>query len=279
MQIEPIKERHLSNEILFKVEKELLNCPQDFPCPVHHYFGPGIYIREVHIPGDSFAIGHWQKNEHLNVFLQGRVTMLNDDGTTSELTAPMIFTSPPGRKCGYIHEDVVWLNVYATEERDVEKLEETNLDKTGITEVEQENIFRAADIADYKKVLEEYGYTEEQVQQEVQSEEDQIPFPDGGYMVATGKSSIQGRGLFATGNFKEGDIIAPGSIGGRRTPAGRYTNHSINPNADLLQLPNGDIQLVARREITGMKGGQLGEEITINYRNALEMRGIKKCQA
>src|SRR3990167_5411984 len=26
-------------------------------CPVYHRFGPGIYIREVHIPAGTFAIG------------------------------------------------------------------------------------------------------------------------------------------------------------------------------------------------------------------------------
>ena len=264
------------DEKVVSVANELLNLEQR-DCPLVHRFGPGIYIREVFIPADTFAIGHWQKNKHLNIFLKGRVTMLNSDGSTSELKAPMIFTSEPGRKCGYIHEDVVWLNIYATEERDVAKLEEANLDKSGIAEVEQEQISRSVDIGDYKKVLEEYGYTEDQVQKEVQNKNDRIPFPDGGYMVAVGDSNIHGRGLMATGNFKAGDIIAPGNINGGRTPAGRYTNHSINPNANLHKTPSGDIWLVARREIAGMKGGQLGEEITINYRNALELRGVKKC--
>ena len=99
-------------------------------CPVYHRFGPGIYIREVHIKANTFAIGHHQKYEHVNIMLKGRVTMLNEDGTTSELQAPFFYIGKPGRKMGYIYEDVVWQNIYATNERDIEKLEAFYLDKS-----------------------------------------------------------------------------------------------------------------------------------------------------
>jgi hypothetical protein len=87
-------------------------------------------MREVTIPSGSIAIGHHQNFEHMNIFLKGRVTMVNSDGTTSELNAPMCFVGKPGRKIGYIHEDVVWLNVYPTEETSVEKLEAHYLTKS-----------------------------------------------------------------------------------------------------------------------------------------------------
>src|SRR3990167_9320396 len=57
-------------------------------CSVIHRFGPGIYIREVHIPAGTFAIGHHQKFEHVNIMLKGRVTILNENGITSKLEAP-----------------------------------------------------------------------------------------------------------------------------------------------------------------------------------------------
>ena len=55
---------------------------EQIDCPVIHSFSPGIYTREVHLPAGIFAIGHHQKKEHLNIFLKGKVTMLNDYGTT-----------------------------------------------------------------------------------------------------------------------------------------------------------------------------------------------------
>jgi hypothetical protein len=99
-------------------------------CPVVHHFGPGVYMREVKIPAGALAVGHHQNFDHMNVLLKGRLTVVNDDGSTSELAAPMMFVGRPGRKIGYIHEDVVWLNIYATDETDIEKLEATLVTKS-----------------------------------------------------------------------------------------------------------------------------------------------------
>ena len=115
------------------VESKMLQHEQ-VECPVIHRFSPGLYIREVKIPADTLALGHHQKFEQLNLFLSGKITMLNDDGTTSELTAPMFFTGPPGRKIGYAHEDVVWLNVYPNpyDETDIDKLESHWVEKSEV---------------------------------------------------------------------------------------------------------------------------------------------------
>jgi hypothetical protein len=42
----------------------------------------------------------------------------------------------------------------------------------------------------------------------------------------------------------------------------------------MVKRPNGDIDLVATRQIAGCTGGQPGEEITIDYRQALRLSGI-----
>ena len=119
---------------LDELEKVMLNMTQAVWSTIHR-FSPGLYIREIRIPAGVVAMGHFQKTVHLNIFLQGRVTMFNDqDGTTSELVAPMIFVGQPGRKCGYIHEEVVWLNIYPTEETDIEVLERTLLKKSDYSE-------------------------------------------------------------------------------------------------------------------------------------------------
>jgi SET domain-containing protein len=84
-------------------------------------------------------------------------------------------------------------------------------------------------------------------------------------------SKIDGKGVFATGNIEEGEVIAPARINGKRTPIGRYTNHSKNINAIMLLRDNGNIDLVAKKAINGCQGGNLGEEITIDYRQALSL--------
>ena len=58
-----------------------------------------------------------------------------------------------------------------------------------------------------------------------------------------------------------------------RTPLGRFTNHSRTPNAVFVNQ-GGDIYLYALRRISGCSGGSQGEEVTIDYRQALALSGI-----
>lgn len=250
-------------------------------CPVVHHFGPGIYIREVFLPAGAVAIGHRQRREHVNVMLTGRVLMLNDDGTTTELKAPTMFVGKPGRKMGRVLEDVVWQNIYATTETDIEKLEAEFLEKSDTWTLNHEQlkaaatVEREADRQDFGLLLQQTGFTHELVQQQSVNQDDQIPLPPGSWKLKVGRSNIDGQGIFVTSAVGAGEVIAPARLAGMRTPAGRYTNHSIAPNALMEQLPNGDIQLVALRRIEGCKGGLDGEEVTIDYRQALRLSGIE----
>jgi hypothetical protein len=92
-------------------------------------------------------------------------------------------------------------------------------------------------------------------------------------------SPIEGKGLFITSGVEKGEIICPGRIGGMRTPAGRFANHSATPNAIMVPHQNGDIDLVAIRRIEGCIGGGQGEEVTVDYRQALSLRKETPCQA
>jgi hypothetical protein len=258
------------------LEAAFLEQPQ-VDCPVVHRFGPNIYIREVTIPAGTLSIGHYQTTTHLNVMLKGRVIMVSEDGSKTELVAPQTFVTGPGRKIGYILEDMVWQNIYATNETDVEKLETTLLNKSQTWQEHQKNqqlllsFDHSEDVADYYLAIAEYGFDHETVQNQVQNLDDQIDLPHGGYKIMVAPSKIEGKGVFATGTIKAGEIIAPARIAGKRTPVGRYTNHSKNPNAKMILLDNGDVNLVAAMPIVGCKGGNLGEEITIDYRQALSL--------
>jgi len=252
-----------------KLEEAMLK-EEQVDCPVQHHFYPGIYMREVHIKAGTFSIGHYQKTRHLNLFLKGSVNFIHEDGRSEILKAPMIFMSDPGRKVGFILEDMVWLNAYATDETEVHKLEETYLDKSNVWYKAQPNIDTTEDQEDFKTMLNEYGLTAEQVRQESERTEDLIPFPEGPISVAVMESPIEGKGLFTMANINEGDLIAPGRVNGKRTPAGRYINHSKNPTAVLIETPEG-VNFVAKRDLQGNKGGYLGDEITIDYRTAIEL--------
>jgi len=96
---------------------------------IHHFF-PGMYIREAFIPKGTFVVGHYHKTEHLNIFLKGKATLINDKGEATVMEAPMMFMAKPGRKIAYADEDMVWQNIFVTDETDIDKLEDMLLDKS-----------------------------------------------------------------------------------------------------------------------------------------------------
>ena len=266
----------ITEEKVQQLEAEFLKHEQ-VDCPVVHRFGPNIYIREVTIPAGTLSIGHYQKTEHLNIMISGRVTMVNEDGSKNELIAPQVFVSKPGRKIGYIHEKMVWQNVYATLETDVEKLESMFLEKSITWQENQKaqnlllTLDHSSDVADYYLAIAEYGFDHETVRKQTENMDDQIPMPFGNYKMMIANSRIDGKGVFATGNIAQGEVIAPARIDGKRTPVGRYSNHAKNANGIMVLRDNGNIDLVANKAINGCQGGNLGEEITIDYRQALNL--------
>ncbi len=271
--IAPFELAFTESDVL-KLEAAFLDMPQA-DCPITHRFADGIYIREVRMPAGSYVIGHHHKSDHLNIMLTGHLTILNDDGTKTDLHAPQTFIAPAGRKIAYIHEDVIWQNVFATEERDVEALDAMFLDKSDAwLEARKFNRMllsfdHSEDVADFYAAIEAFGFDADLVRMISENTEDQVSFPHGEYKVSVSDSQIEGRGLFATGSIPQFEVIAPALLEGKRTPAGRFTNHSKNPNAMMFRMENGDIYLVALRDIAGCKGGNLGEEITVDYRQAL----------
>jgi len=56
--------------------------------------------------------------------------IVKEDGERIELVAPMTFMGSKGRKIAYIIETVVFQNIYATEETDIEKLENMCVENT-----------------------------------------------------------------------------------------------------------------------------------------------------
>jgi hypothetical protein len=115
-------------EKIERLEGAMLELPQ-VDCPVEHFFAPGLYIRQITIPAGALVVGHEHKTEHVNIMLKGRVTIATAEGVAT-LVAPVTFIAPPGRKVALAHEETVWQNVHATEERDLAKIEETFIRKS-----------------------------------------------------------------------------------------------------------------------------------------------------
>lgn len=274
------------NKGIEQIEAAMLNMEQA-DCPVAHHFGPGIYVREVTLPKGIIAVGHSQKFEHLNIMLTGKVAMVDGD-QVRVLEAPMIFVGQPGRKVGYVMETCVWQNIYATEETDIDKLEEMFLDKSETWQAHENalSVFRDSerqeDRDDFFNMLAEVGFDPKTVREQSENEDDQIEMPKP-WATATSvrDSDIEGKGLFLSWPVEPGTLIAPARLGGKRTPAGRFVNHSKNPNCIFIKNDEDNVYLVSTKSIRGCAGGDKGEELTVDYRQALSLSGIgetKPCQ-
>jgi hypothetical protein len=272
----PVVGKTFTDEDVGKLEIAFLR-EEQVDCPLTHHFGPGVYIREVVMPAGACVIGHRQKFPHLNIMAEGRLTLINSDGTYTELVAPQTFIAPAGRKIAYIHETVRWQNVYAANETDVAALETRLLDKSVASQDAQQArtlliaYDHTADHEDFAKAIEEFGFAPEIVTAISEYEGDQIPMPLGSYKMQIAPSRIHGKGVFATGDIAAHELIAPARINDKRTPVGRFTNHSSKPNAVMFKDDKDDIYLFSTQVLSGCKGGIVGDEITIDYRQALTL--------
>lgn len=270
-------------EAVERLEGAMLNLPQ-VECPVVHHFGPGVYIREVTLPAGIFALGHEQRFEHLNIMIRGAVAIADESGGMRVLKAPLIYIGQPGRKAGFVLEETVWHNVYPNfdDERDIDKLEAKFLRKSNTFEAHATELrklrlaARVDDREDFELLLQQSGFTAEEVTRVSQNTDDQIPMPDGlAPKITVRDSYIHGRGIFLSSPAEDGEVLAPARLGGYRTPVGRYTNHSATPNAEFIKVDTGDIYLRALRNIRGCEGGDPGEEVTIDYRQSLSLSNIQ----
>jgi hypothetical protein len=249
---------------------------------VIHRFGGGLYIREAHYPRGTLIVGQEHVSEHMNVLLKGSICVVDGAGVVQTLVAPHMFIAKAGSKAGYTLEDVVWQNIYVTNSTDVEYLESTLFKSPDVFKQHQEQKLlkeyplHEEDRQDFLKMVEESGWTLKDIEIAVNYKEDRIPFPEGTYSICAGDSPIQGKGMFSTAVIQQDSIIAPMRLGGLRTPAGYLVNHSRHPNAIAVKNNFGDMFLVAKRNLSGMTGGDLGEEITLDYRQVMQLNGIWK---
>ena len=121
--------------------------------------------------------------------------------------------------------------------------------------------------SDFQSYLDELGMTEESLELFVAKKDDQIVMPEKVELVEVMESHIHGLGTFITEDILTGQLIAPARLGGYRTPSGRFTNHSPEPNTIFVPL-NGDIFQIAAKDILAE------EELTVNYRQAMDVNRI-----
>ena len=234
-------------------------------CPLKHSFGDGIYTREMFMPAGALIISKIHKHRHPYFIMKGSALVSTDKGVV-QVSAPYQGMTERGTKRAiYAIEDLVWTTVHSVSSKNLDDIEEEIIAKdfesfNAITyDDDKEHIDNS--VIDYFEFLKENGCTENFARTISYNEEDMAELL-GNHDIEVRDSKIQGKGLFALRDFLKDEVIAPARLGDKRTIAGRYTNHAINPNSRMMQ--NGhNIVLIANRNITK------NEEFTTNYRDSL----------
>jgi len=255
-----------------RLEEALLLRPQA-NIVTTHVFLPGIYERVIRIPPWTVLTGAAHRTDYRVRLERGKIAVTTEDGIRV-LHAPATFEAPAGsRRVGRVlEEEVVWVDVYANSDdcMDLPTLEARLyvVPDIGLGETRRQARIER-DRADYAAFLTEFGL--DQITMDIiVNYDDLIPMPPQ-YAVELANSPLHGQGLFARAHFESGDEICPGRLAGHRTPAGRFINHSSEPNAKGVKRGD-DIWAVALAPI------ELGAEILIDYREAMRLQEIA-CQA
>lgn len=184
------------------------------------------------------------------------------------MTAPCELDAKAGeQRVGRVFEDeVVWRDIYENPDncQDLAILEDRLyvVPDCGLGENRVALQIKNAQ-NDYSLFLSQIGINQEEMDKIVTIESDLMEMPEG-HAVELRKSKIHGLGLFALKDFEVGEIICPGRLDGKRTPAGRFINHSFKSNI-LPQLVGNDIYAVATRKI------HANEELLVDYRASMRV--------
>jgi len=116
---------------------------------------------------------------------------------------------------------------------------------------------------DYGAFLYQINMTQNKMDMIVHNESDLMDMPNG-VAVELRDSPIHGKGLFATRNFEVGETVCPGRVDGKRTPGGRFINHSFNCNIKPEKIGD-DIYAIAVRKI------RAGDELLVDYRASMRV--------
>lgn len=93
-------------------------------CPLKHHIEDGLYTREVFMPAGTCVVSFIHKQAHPSFCLEGRVSVLQDDGSVKEFSAgDKTFTKVGTQRVFFVHEDTRWCCVYRTDKTTVEEAE------------------------------------------------------------------------------------------------------------------------------------------------------------
>jgi hypothetical protein len=95
------------------------------PCPVQHFFEPGVYIREMFIPAETLFIGRPHTFGHRCELVSGKLMLITEEAKT-HMEAPAELWSKPGfMMCLFAKTEVIGRTYHPNpdERRDTDAME------------------------------------------------------------------------------------------------------------------------------------------------------------
>ena len=91
----------------------------------HHHFSDGLYAKEIHIPEGSLVVQHKHTYSHLSVLAKGKVVVQVGEEEPIIVSAPACLDIKANIHHGIkALTDTVWFCVHATDEKDINKIDE-----------------------------------------------------------------------------------------------------------------------------------------------------------
>lgn len=242
----------------------LLKLPQA-EIVTEHTFKPGVYERKITIPPWTVLTGAEHKTAYHVRLEKGRIAV-NTDEDVKVLEAPCEFDVKAGaQRAGRVFEnEVVWVDIYDNPDdcTDLAVLEDRLYVVPECGLADSRTAVQKARV-DYNAFLYQIEMTQAEIDQIVYIESDLIDMPEG-VAVELRDSPIHGKGLFATRDYSAGEIVCPGRLGGKRTPGGRFINHS--PEYNIIPKKIGDdIYAIAAKDI------RANDELLVDYRASMRV--------
>tara|TARA_R110000782_G_scaffold209894_1_gene298050 strand:- start:118 stop:957 length:840 start_codon:yes stop_codon:yes gene_type:complete len=258
-----VKNKLTNRQKILDYEKIAKEMPQ-VDIPVNHYIHGGMYGREITIPKDTILTGMIYKFDHFDIMISGDITVSTDGEEPKRLTGFNVFNGLSGKKrAGYAHEDTHWITFHPSEGVNGDEIQS---DLTAESFEELESFYIDVNRIDYLNFVDSIDMTQEEITKQVENTADiNSDDLDGAYV---SDSQIQGKGLFSYLTFLPGETIAPARVGNTRTNAGRYCNHALFANAEIIITESG-------ADLVALKNIEESDEITVNYRHVLNHRLLK----
>jgi hypothetical protein len=91
---------------------------------VKHEIVDGLYVRRLFIPKGTLLVGQVHRKTCVNIVEQGDISVLTEFGSRRCKPGFTGISKAGIQKLGYAHEDTVFVNVFRTDEIDINKIEQ-----------------------------------------------------------------------------------------------------------------------------------------------------------